>query len=132
MYGRTGKNRLSVFVREELPKQFYVNETPRREPPKRPPTYFDPFAQYASQTKERYPERRSESARDIFPKRPSPTAASFGVEKLAVGTRVEHSIFGAGTITAARDLGGDVLYDISFDTVGQKKLMATYAKLKKL
>ncbi|MBR2650963.1 MAG: UvrD-helicase domain-containing protein [Clostridia bacterium] len=132
MYGRTGKNRLSVFVREELPKQFYVNETPRREPPKRPPTYFDPFAQYASQTKERYPERRSESARDIFPKRPSPTAASFGVEKLAVGTRVEHSIFGAGTITAARDLGGDVLYDISFDTVGPKKLMATYAKLKKL
>ena len=132
MYGRTGRNKLSLFIREELPEKFYTNETPRREPPKRPPSYFDPFAQYASQTK-KYPDRRNDNTKAIFPpKREAQSASSFGIEKMPVGSRVEHAIFGQGTITSAKDLGGDVLYDITFDTAGTKKLMATYAKLKKL
>ena len=43
-----------------------------------------------------------------------------------------HGIFGSGTVLEAKDVGSDVLYKIRFDHCGEKKLMATYAKLKKL
>ena len=32
---------------------------------------------------------------------------------------------------SAREMGTDVLYEIAFETVGTKKLMATFAKLKR-
>ena len=54
------------------------------------------------------------------------------MDKLRPGTRVSHITFGSGTIVSARDLGGDVLYEVDFDTVGKKKLMATYARLEKI
>ena len=59
-------------------------------------------------------------------------AAGFGVEKFAVGTRVKHPSFGIGTIQNARDMGGDVLYEVKFDSGESKRLMATYAKLEKI
>jgi hypothetical protein len=39
--------------------------------------------------------------------------------------------FGDGTVLSAREMGTDVLYEIAFDDVGTKKLMATFAKLKR-
>ena len=59
-------------------------------------------------------------------------AAGFGVEKFAAGTRVKHATFGIGTIESARDMGGDVLYEVRFDSGVTKRLMATYAKLEKI
>ena len=59
------------------------------------------------------------------------SAASFGIEKLPAGTRVLHSVFGEGEIVSAKDMGGDVLYEVRFGDA-TKKLMASYAKLKKL
>ena len=53
-------------------------------------------------------------------------------ETFLVGDRVSHYMFGAGTVLSVREMGADILYEIAFDTVGTKKLMATYAKLKKL
>ena len=41
-------------------------------------------------------------------------------------------MFGEGTVLAVREMGADILYEIAFDTVGTKKLMATYAKLKRV
>ena len=41
-------------------------------------------------------------------------------------------MFGDGTIVSSRDMGGDVLYEVSFDNGQTKKLMATFAKLRKL
>ena len=40
-------------------------------------------------------------------------------------------LFRSGTVLSVKEMGADVLYEIAFDTVGTKKLMATYAKLKK-
>ena len=40
--------------------------------------------------------------------------------------------FGEGEILSVKSMGADTLYEIMFDTVGTKKLMATYAKLKKV
>lgn len=53
------------------------------------------------------------------------------IERFDAGDKVTHPIFGAGEILSAKQMGGDILYEIMFDKVGTKKLMATYAKLKK-
>ena len=53
-------------------------------------------------------------------------------EVFAPGDRVKHLNFGEGEILSVKSMGADTLYEIMFDTVGTKKLMATYAKLKKL
>lgn len=146
MYGRTTKNRLSVFFREEIPSELINNATPKKEPPRRPSSYFDPFSprgaagygQYGQRTKQDQP---MNFGGGMFKKQSAPTQTAtaqsgtrnkFGVEKLAPGTRVSHTIFGTGTIVSAKDIGGDVLYEISFDSGATKKLMATYAKLTKI
>jgi DNA helicase-2/ATP-dependent DNA helicase PcrA len=59
-------------------------------------------------------------------------AASTAREVFAPGDRVKHLNFGEGEILSVKSMGADTLYEIMFDTVGTKKLMATYAKLKKL
>jgi len=46
--------------------------------------------------------------------------------------RVSHMTFGDGEIISVRPMGADILYEIIFDKVGTKKLMATYARLKKI
>ncbi len=54
-----------------------------------------------------------------------------GLPSFDRGDRVRHATFGAGTILNARTMGGDTLYEVEFDTVGTKKLMASFARLKK-
>jgi len=51
---------------------------------------------------------------------------------LSVGDRVAHPVFGQGTVLSTRAMAADTLIEVAFDTVGTKKLMATYAKLKKI
>ena len=53
-------------------------------------------------------------------------------ETLSAGDRVLHPTFGEGDILSAKPMGADVLYEVAFDRVGTKKLMGTYAKLKKI
>lgn len=48
------------------------------------------------------------------------------------GERVLHSIFGEGTILSVRQMSNDAMLEIAFEKVGTKKIMANYAKLKKL
>ncbi|MBQ8357172.1 MAG: UvrD-helicase domain-containing protein [Clostridia bacterium] len=81
--------------------------------------------------------RPPESARQIAAKDPitvgrptaRPTAA---LQQFAAGDRVRHMTFGDGLILSVTKMGADTLYEIAFDTKGTKKLMATYAKLKKI
>lgn len=60
-----------------------------------------------------------------------PTAQKAPREQFAPGDRVHHLNFGPGEILSAKVVGADILYEIAFDKVGTKKLMATYARLKK-
>jgi len=48
------------------------------------------------------------------------------------GDRVKHKVFGEGVIRSVRPMGGDHLLEIHFDKVGDKKIMAAYARLEKL
>ncbi len=61
--------------------------------------------------------------------RKNPAAAG---ARFAPGDRVDHKIFGAGTVLSAMPVGGDLLLEIDFDKSGRKKTMANYAPLKKL
>ncbi len=63
-----------------------------------------------------------------------PTAQQSNVKKevFAPGDRVRHMTFGDGEVLSVRSMGADILYEVMFETAGTKKLMATYAKLKKI
>ena len=49
-----------------------------------------------------------------------------------VGMTVEHKTFGQGMITRVTPMGNDAMLEIAFETVGTKKIMAGFAKLKTL
>lgn len=50
----------------------------------------------------------------------------------SAGDQVQHPMFGKGLVLSATPMGADTLYEVAFDTVGTKKLMATFAKLTKM
>ncbi len=62
------------------------------------------------------------------------TAAGAAKETVAytAGEKVSHSIFGEGVIVSVKPMANDSMLEIAFDKVGTKKIMANYAKLKKL
>jgi DNA helicase-2/ATP-dependent DNA helicase PcrA len=47
-----------------------------------------------------------------------------------VGTRVQHKIFGTGTILSVTNMANDFMLEIGFDQVGTKKVMANFASNK--
>lgn len=61
----------------------------------------------------------------------APAGASSAASSFAPGDRVVHPTFGGGQILSVKPMGKDTLYEVMFDTAGTKKLMATYAKLRK-
>ncbi|MBE6652970.1 MAG: ATP-dependent DNA helicase PcrA [Ruminococcaceae bacterium] len=59
-------------------------------------------------------------------------AARESLNTLQEGDRVTHATFGEGEILSIKPMGADKLIEVVFDTAGTKKLMGTYAKLKRL
>lgn len=131
MYGRTLYGMLSCFIREELPPELTTRDIPRREPPRQTAYYQSTRSGERSFTQSA---NLGEFLRkpEIGAKQEKRGAEKFGVDKIGVGERVNHGIFGDGTVLSARDMGGDVLYEVRFDNGQTKKLMATFAKLKKI
>ncbi|MBR6670671.1 MAG: ATP-dependent DNA helicase PcrA, partial [Ruminococcus sp.] len=50
----------------------------------------------------------------------------------AVGEKVMHNSFGEGVILSVKKMSNDSMLEIAFNNVGTKRLMANFAKLKKL
>ncbi|MCR5730347.1 MAG: UvrD-helicase domain-containing protein [Ruminococcus sp.] len=48
------------------------------------------------------------------------------------GEKVSHNVFGEGTILSVKKMANDSMLEIAFEKVGTKKIMANFAKLKKL
>jgi DNA helicase-2/ATP-dependent DNA helicase PcrA len=128
MYGKTTYNQLSRFVKDELPKSLLFEDAPRRKP-----QGFGAYQQTRPiENKQTYFNELRRPV-DITPKkREKSGAAEYGITKFATGTAVSHDMFGRGVVLSARDMGGDVLYEVKFDNGQTKKLIATFAKLKKL
>lgn len=59
-------------------------------------------------------------------------SAPKAAEIYSAGERVLHNIFGEGTILSVKKMANDAMLEIAFEKVGTKKIMANYAKLKKL
>ncbi len=130
LFGHTQYNRVSRFV-GEIPKELISDESERR-------------AKESTRTewKQKRHEEVLSGARsnlwgdhsvgqgDVAGK------AALGhdtqaVATFAVGETVLHSVFGKGRIMSSMPMGADTLYEIEFETVGVKKLMGNYARLKK-
>lgn len=58
--------------------------------------------------------------------------ASPSAVPLCPGDMVSHKIFGKGLVISASPMANDLVVEVSFDKVGTKKLMANFAKLKKV
>ena len=59
----------------------------------------------------------------------APSASACSIKK---GDRVKHKKFGEGLVLSAAERGGDTALEISFDNVGTRTLMASFAKLTKI
>ena len=128
MYGRTTYNQLSRFVKDELPRDLIFEDSPRR----RQPQNYGNYQQPRPQERQTYFSEMRRPVEIAPKKREHQGAQEYGIIRFAPGTRVSHDIFGAGEILSSRDMGGDVLYEVRFDNGQTKKLMATFAKLKKI
>ena len=119
LYGRTQFNPESRFLKE-IPEDLIEREkSPYDKTKKSVYTYSD------SNYKPAYDTLTISSK----PKAPISTGAK---EIFESGDRVYHATFGEGDVISVKRMGADWLYEVVFDKVGTKKLMATYAKLKKM
>ena len=76
------------------------------------------------------PSRRSDYTREAVTfSRPASPAG--GQSVFEVGDRIKHPFFGAGEILTAQNMGGDMLYEIAFDSGSTKRIMGSFAKLTK-
>jgi DNA helicase-2/ATP-dependent DNA helicase PcrA len=73
---------------------------------------------------------RSEVVKPATNYTPSPDFSPSDTTKLKVGMRVEHLKFGYGTVTIVEQAGNDRKAHISFETVGEKTLLLSFAKLR--
>ncbi len=147
LYGQTQYNPVSRFV-TEIPEEYTIYEKNEFSAPR--------YGNSQSGVKVYYSEksansdgslRVSSSAQSINSRRMhrSPTAEEATIGRplfnnqntankimLVPGDRVRHMTFGEGEILSSRQMGKDTLYEVMFDKVGTKKLMATYARLQKI
>ena len=126
MNGRSGSNALSRFACEIPPELTErEDETPQdaelRQLRQRP-VKQKPVNHFVKETSKPSPALTAL-------KTPAAAAASSAFD---TGDRVKHVTFGEGTILSSKKMGSDTLYEIAFDKVGTKKLMATYARLTKV
>lgn len=152
LYGKTAHNSVSRFV-QDIPAELIDDRTPVRygagmstdpygDYADRPRTYISGGTAVGSSTER---PRRNGSFVSAIPSRPR---AAVETDKLTVtrpvqapaartketfvpGDRVRHQAFGVGEVLSVKPMGSDCLYEVMFDSVGTKKLMATYAKLTK-
>ena len=136
LYGSTTRNRPSRFL-QDIPEELVENH--ENVSTYRPRSFS---SSYTSSYTSSYA-----SPRSTFTDSPKPSfQSSYGGGGISanksvaktdnnqwqVGEHVSHKVFGNGTIQAVQPMGNDTLLTISFDKAGQKKVMATFAKLTKL
>ncbi|MBQ4165970.1 MAG: ATP-binding domain-containing protein, partial [Oscillospiraceae bacterium] len=118
LYGQTMRNKLSTFIRE-IPEELIVMKGGR------------PVSENAAASIWTKPQKPDYLAKEAAKKPVIPQPVASG-EVFAEGDRVRHNVFGEGTVTQATRMGNDTMLSINFDKAGIKKLMANYARIKKV
>lgn len=116
LYGQTASNTSSRFLREMDP-DVIEKEEPERSAAFAVPQGGSSKPKQQTDTFFRYAEKNSGSAPDL---------------SFTAGDRVKSFIHGEGTVLTVSPMGGDVLLEIAFDHVGTKKIMAKYARIRKV
>lgn len=124
--GETQYNKVSRFVKE-IPAQLMNHEVAvpafaRRDTSEKMPQMAKPRQRMVQK-----PSGQSMQAKAFSSVHTIQGSLSYGV-----GDRVLHTRFGEGTVTAVVEGGRDFEVTVDFDTVGTKKMFASFAKLKKL
>ena len=119
LFGHTQYNQISRFV-TEIPTDLISDET-------------EQGGSRSQRIAARKVQLMNDARCNVLGHKPEITesGARCGAQVLCAGDSVEHSAFGRGTILSAVDMSGDVLYEVDFETVGVKKLMGSYARLRK-
>ena len=120
LFGMTNRNRKSRFL-EELPKELLNEES-------------EGLIQQSDFERE-YSDVKFDSGMSLqkqlaFKKKTETKTASD--QNFEVGNRVLHNIFGEGTVLSAKRMANDTMLEVAFDAKGTKKIMANFARLKKL
>ena len=123
LYGSTGRNLPSRFLREIPPEFCEYNEAE--------PMFSDYQSGYKSYVSTNTPISNNTQRNHTFSIGAVPATPKDN-NNYAVGAMVEHKTFGKGMIISAKPMGNDTLLEIAFESVGTKKLMAAFAKLKVL
>jgi DNA helicase-2/ATP-dependent DNA helicase PcrA len=135
LYGRTMYNPISRFV-GDIPAELIDEKVKKQEKPSEfswggGKTYIGGSS--SSGTMRPVQKPGTVPAKPI--QRPAVAPKTAPMKKPSVvfnpGDRVKHMAFGEGEVISAKQMGSDVMYEVVFDNVGTKKLMATYAKLTK-
>lgn len=119
LYGQTRYNPPSRFL-EEIPRELLDEQTAAR------PRQETNLGHSFSSSVVVKPEER------VTIGRPTPMAKPIAGTRFSPGDRVSHITFGEGEILSVKPMGADILYEIAFENVGTKKLMGSFAKLKKI
>lgn len=122
MYGRTQVNPPSLFL-GEIPEALVDRKNVSR---------FQERSSAFTSVRVNYSEQRTSVGGGGITVAAKPKVAESTSAGFNVGDMVQHMSFGKGEIISVKQMGSDVLYEIVFEKVGTKKLMATYAKLKKI
>ena len=117
LYGKTDRNRTSRFVKEIPPEL------------KEKLTDIDMAARQAAEGNAFGDVRSMSLQQQLAMKKTAKTGSG---EEFAPGDRVAHKIFGEGTVITASKIANDTLLEIAFDSKGTKKIMANFAKIKKV
>jgi len=117
----TNSSKVPSRFLDEIPNYLKEDKTPRKTA-----KYLNPSYNEAMRS-----EVTLKSSFSAAPAAKKP-AANPSAGRFKSGDRINHKIFGDGTILSVSPMGGDLLLEISFDTKGVKKAMANYAPIKLL
>lgn len=125
LYGSTSYNPISRFV-EEIPEELIrKDETP-------PAAVRRVDQPYISRSRARVQQPLASDISLTVGKPLFKRSDASDKQTFTVGDRVSHPVFGEGAVLSVHRMATDTLLEVAFDNVGTKKLMATYARLKKL
>lgn len=118
LYGRTERNRISRFVKE-LPPDNCVKKEEQGLSSALAQSSGGVQPTHSMTLQQQLAQKRSDKTETV-------------TEIFSPGDRVRHRIFGEGTVLTAKRMANDTLLEIAFESKGTKKIMANFAKIKKI
>ena len=120
LFGRTTANRMSRFLEES---GLEIPESTSRLDGRSSSSYSDQRGFPYSSAHSRASAKVRTPLPDYPKKKTFPISETPSLPELSVGQRIRHKAFGEGTLVRMTPMGGDHLIEISFDNIGNKKLM---------